>query len=133
MTLSPSDRFAISELIAMHGHLTDDGELDRYDEVFTDDVVYDLTDSGLGELRGLPAIRDAARVLGDANPVGHHVTNTVIEEVRDGVVSARSKGIGVMAEGTTGSLTYEDLIERRHDEWRISRRKVVLRRRPLGA
>lgn len=131
--MSPHDRVAIEDLIAMHGHVTDDGELDRYDELFTDDVVYDVTDFGLGELRGVEAIREAGRALGDANPVGHHVTNVVLAEVGDGVVTARSKGIGVMADGTTGSLTYEDELERRDGRWRIRRRKVVRRRRPLGA
>jgi 3-phenylpropionate/cinnamic acid dioxygenase small subunit len=133
MPVSISDRVAIEQLIAMHGHLTDDGDLDRYDELFTDDVVYDVTDFGLGELRGIAAIRDAGRALGDANPVGHHVTNIVMEDRGDGVVIARSKGIGVMADGTTGSLTYIDEVERRHGRWRIRRRTVVRRRRPLGA
>ena len=133
MPLSPSDRVAIEDLIAMHGHLTDDGELDRYDEVFTDDVVYDVTDFGFGELRGVEAVREAGRTLGDANPVGHHVTNVVIHELSEGVVTARSKGFGVMADGTTGSVTYEDVIEHRHEGWRIRRRKIIQRRRPLGA
>src|SRR5262245_30769458 len=101
MPLSPADRVAIEELLALHGHLTDSGELDRYDELFTSDVVYDLTDFGVGELTGVDEVREAGRALGDANPVGHHVTNVVIEERRDGVVTARSKGIGVMADGTT--------------------------------
>src|SRR3954452_4379330 len=99
MPLSMSDRVAIEELIALHGHLTDDGDLDRYDEVFTDDVTYDLADFGQGELKGIDAIRDAGRALGDANPVGHHVTNLVIEDLGGGSVRARSKGIGVMADG----------------------------------
>ncbi len=133
MALSASERVAIAELIAMHGHLTDDGELDRYDELFTEDVVYDVTDFGFGMLNGVQAIREAARALGDGNPLGHHVTNTVIEELSDGVVSARSKGIGVMVDGSTGSVTYEDLIECRDGAWRIRRRKVIQRRRPLGA
>lgn len=29
------DRMAITELIALHGHLVDDGELDCLDELFT--------------------------------------------------------------------------------------------------
>ena len=102
MPLSMPNRVAIEELIARHGHLTDDGELDRSDELFTPDVVYDLTDFGIGELRGVESIRDAGRALGDDDRVSHHVTNIALEPVSETVVSARSKGIGVMANGTTG-------------------------------
>jgi 3-phenylpropionate/cinnamic acid dioxygenase small subunit len=124
----------VEQLISLHGHVTDDGELDRYPEIFTDDVVYDLTDFGLGTLHGVNDVREAGLALGDANPVGHHVTNIVITENGLGSVTARSKGLGVMADGTTGSLTYDDTIDRQVDgTWRISRRKVVRRRRPLGA
>ena len=41
----------------------DNGELDRLGELFTDDVIYDVSAFGLGELRGREAIRRAAREL----------------------------------------------------------------------
>ncbi len=132
MTLSAEDRFAIAELISMHGHLFDGGELDRLDELFTADVVYDVTDFGQEPLRGVAAIREAALASGAANPVGHHVTNIVLTPVVDGRVHARSKGIGVTADGRTGSVTYEDTITRGERGWRISHRKVLARRAPLG-
>jgi hypothetical protein len=75
---------------------------------------------------------EAALALGDNNPVGHHVTNIVLTEVGPDEVAARSKGIGVMADGTAGSVTYEDTVVRTAAGWRISRRKVLARRRPLG-
>ncbi|MFG2669924.1 nuclear transport factor 2 family protein [Streptomyces sp. NPDC048445] len=34
------DRLAVMELVALHRHLVDDGELDRLDELFTEDIVY---------------------------------------------------------------------------------------------
>ncbi|MET8213423.1 nuclear transport factor 2 family protein [Streptomyces sp. NPDC005373] len=132
MALSIEDRTVISELIAMHGHLCDEGELDRLDELFTDDVVYDVTDFGQEPLTGVEAIRAAAITLGDANPVGHHVTNTVLTEGDDGQVHARSKGIGINMDGTSGSVTYEDTFVLTGQGWRISCRKVVARRVPLG-
>jgi hypothetical protein len=70
--------------------------------------------------------------LGAANPVAHHVTNVVIEEVADGRVLARSKGLGVMADGSCGSVTYEDTVVRVEEGWRICHRKVSARRVPLG-
>lgn len=131
--LSVEDRLMIGERIALHGHLVDEGQFHRLDEVFTDDVVYDVTDVGAGVLRGLEENCAAARALGDRNPVGHHVTNTVLTERPDGSVAARSKGIGISVDGSCGSLTYEDTVVRTDAGWRISHRVVVARRVPLSA
>lgn len=68
MTLATEDRLAIAELVSLHGHLFDDGRLDELTELFTEDVVYDVSAFGQGELAGIAAIRDAALVLGAANP-----------------------------------------------------------------
>ena len=132
MALNIEDRTVISELIAMHGHLCDEGELDRLDELFTDDVVYDVTDFGQEPLTGVEAVRAAAVALGDANPVAHHVTNIVLTEGGAGQVHARSKGIGINRDGTSGSVTYEDTLVLTGQGWRISYRKVIARRVPLG-
>lgn len=43
-------------------------------------VEYDLTPIGGQPIHGVDAIKDAALTLGDGNPVGHHVTNTVNRE-----------------------------------------------------
>ncbi|MFF9508634.1 nuclear transport factor 2 family protein [Streptomyces sp. NPDC014724] len=130
MTLGVEDRMAITELIGLHGHLVDDGELDRLEELFTADVVYDATDLGHGALHGPAAVRDAARAMGERGTVGHHVTNIILTPVSGDQVRARSKGIGTRSDGTCGSVTYEDLIVRGAKGWRISRRKVAARRAP---
>lgn len=132
MALALEDRLAVTELIALHGHLVDGGELDRSAEVFTPDVVYDMTDFGQGEITGLDALTAAALALGAANPVAHHVTNVVVEEVAEDRVRARSKGLGVMADGSCGSVTYEDTLVRTADGWRIRHRRMLARRVPLG-
>ncbi|MCT9075877.1 nuclear transport factor 2 family protein [Streptomyces fulvoviolaceus] len=132
MTLALEDRLAVTELIAVHGHLVDAGELDRAVEVFTTDVVYDLSDFGQGEVTGLAALKDTALASGAGNPVAHHVTNVVVEEVSEGRVRARSKGLGVMADGSCGSVTYEDVVVRVDAGWRISHRTVRARRVPLN-
>jgi 3-phenylpropionate/cinnamic acid dioxygenase small subunit len=128
VTLAPDDRAEITELLARHGHLFDDGEFDRLDLLFTASVRYDVTAFGGGVLEGIEAIRAATLALGDRNPVGHHVTNVVLTEQPDGSVRARSKGIGVYADGTAGSVTYEDEIVRTDDGWRIDARTVAPRR-----
>lgn len=133
MTLTAADRTAITELLALHGHLVDGGELDRLHELFTPDVAYDVTDLGHGTLVGVAAVREAALALGELNPVGHHVTNIVLTELAGNEVRAHSKGIGIRADGTCASVTYNDMITRDHHGWRIRQRKVLARRRPLGA
>jgi 3-phenylpropionate/cinnamic acid dioxygenase small subunit len=130
--MTTEDRTAITDLISLHGHLMDGGDLDRLDELFAADVIYDLADFGLGRLVGRPAIREAALAMGDANPVGHHVTNVILTEVDTDEVHARSKGIGITADGTTGSVVYEDVFRREPHGWRLAHRKILARRAPLG-
>lgn len=101
--------------------------------MFTADVAYDVTDLGGGVLRGTAACAAAGRALGDANPVGHHVTNIVLTERAPGEVRALSKGIGVNADGTGASVTYDDVVVRVGGHWRVSHRKVSARRTPLTA
>lgn len=132
MTLTEQDRIDITDLINLHGHLTDAGRLDQASELLTPDVTYDLDDFGLGSLHGTAAIREAALALGNANPVGHHVTNIVITQIDDRSARVWSKGIGIKADGTAGSVVYDDIVERRPDGWKISYRRVTARRAALG-
>jgi SnoaL-like domain len=78
MAFTADDRLAIHEVVSLHGHLFDNGELERRDEVFTSDAVYDASEF-VGELPVIGHVRDtaAAMALGDRNPLGHHVTNKV--------------------------------------------------------
>ena len=132
MALSEQDRTDVNDLINSYGHHLDAGRLDEACGLLTADVTYDVSDLGaLGPLRGAAAVREAALALGDANPVGHHVTNIVITEVDDRSVRVRSKGIGVMADGTSGSVVYEDVVVRLPVGWRIRHRTVIGRRAPL--
>lgn len=132
MPIPPEDRFAIYELLSLHGHLMDNGDLDLLDTLFTADISYDLTDFGFDVLSGFAAIRESTLMLGAGNPVAHHVTNIILEEIGPDTVRARSKGIGIGVDGKTGSVVYEDVILRTGDGWRISFRKVLARRVPIG-
>jgi ketosteroid isomerase-like protein len=126
------DRIAIHELIGLHGQLFDAGAFERLDELFTEDVVYDVEDLGGGQLRGIAAIRAAAQVLGDQNPLGHHTTNVVVSELGNDVARVNSKGIGINLDGSVTSVTYEDVVRRTAQGWRLASRTVRLRRRPLA-
>lgn len=131
MTLSAENRVAITDLINLHGHLVDRGDFDGLAALFTADVTYDVSALGGGVLAGLDELRRAGLALGDANPVAHHVTNIVLSEGPDGVVHALSKGFGVMTDGSVGSVTYEDTVEPTADGWRITKRVVRPRIKPL--
>ena len=131
MAFTVEDRMAVHELVSLHGHLMDEGSFDRLAELFTPDVVYDVTALGGGSLHGVDAIRDAGLTLGARNPVGHHVTNVVVVPIDDDECRVLSKGIGVMLDGTTGSVSYDDVVRRTDDGWRIARRAVLPRRVPL--
>ncbi len=131
MALSIEDRLLIHELMSLHGHLMDAGEFHRLNELFTTDTIYDLEDFGFGQLHGIEAIQQAALALGDRNPLGHHITNVVVNQVEDDVVQVLSKGIGIQADGSSGTVIYDDVVQRTPAGWRIARRKVVMRRKPL--
>src|ERR1700761_3714409 len=132
MALSEQDRIDINDLINLHGHLTDAGKLDQAGELFTPDVTYDLSDFGHGSLDGTAEMREAALALGSASPVGHHVTNIVITEIDDRSARVRSKGIGIKADGTADSASYDDIVTRQPGGWKISYRKVTASRAALG-
>jgi hypothetical protein len=130
--LHAEDRWAIGETLSLHGHLFDGGHLDRLGEIFAPDVVYDMSAVGVGTFEGIEAIRSAALHLGAGNPIAHHVTNVVITSGEDGLVTARSKGLMLMANGTFASVTHLDTLRRRNGGWRISRRVITPQRTPLG-
>ena len=97
MSLALEDRLAIIELVSLHGHLVDDGSLDQLEELFTADVIYDLTDFGQEPLSGVAAIREAAWALEAANPVAHHVTNVVVIAWAEARVQVRPRSHVVSA------------------------------------
>jgi hypothetical protein len=129
--MTPEDESAVRELLELHGHFSDAGAFDRFGELFTEDVRYDVTDLGAGVLEGLAEVVAASRALGERNPLGHHVTNVVLREVSPDEIGAWSKGIGVRPEGV-GSLVYLDRVVRTPAGWRIAEREVRLRRQPLA-
>jgi hypothetical protein len=130
--LHAEDRQAISEILSLHGHLFDRGQLDRLEEIFTPEVVYDLSDVGVGTFEGIEAVRSGALRLGAGNPVAHHVTNIVLTSEEDDLVTARSKGLMIMADGAFASVTHLDTLRRLPGGWRISRRVILAQRTPLG-
>jgi hypothetical protein len=131
--LNAEDRWAIGETLSLHGHLFDEGNLDRLEEIFTPEVVYDMRAVGIGTFEGIETVRSAAAQMGGRGPLAHHVTNVLISSDDDDVVTARSKGLMLMAGGALESVTHLDTLRRHNGEWRISRRIIAPIVRPAAA
>jgi hypothetical protein len=52
--------------------------------------------------------------------------------IDDRSARVQSKGIGIAADGTAGSVVYDDIVTRQPGGWKISYRKVTARRAALG-
>ena len=132
--LDLADRLAIHELLGLYGHLIDDRRWDELDRVFTADVVYDASDFGMPVTRSLgELVAEWTSEAGMArHPLAHHATNVVVEEAPDGTVRVRSKGLGVGTGGRVGSVTYDDVVVRTGDGWRLAWRTARLRRAEGG-
>jgi SnoaL-like domain len=136
MSLSADDRLQIHEVIALHGHLCDASAYQRFDLVFTPDLVVDTSDLGLAPLQPDDPSRPrldmyiaAARRCGPGDTLALHATNVIVRQDGDGA-RAWSKGFTANHDGSVASFTYEDQLVRTSQGWRISHRKVSPRREP---
>jgi hypothetical protein len=134
--LTAEDRLNIQEVIALHGHLCDAADYDRFDQVFTPDLVVDTSDLGLAPVhRGdqhesrLAMYIAVAHRRGPGDTLGMHVTNVVVRADGDGA-RAWSKGLTVSVDGAVSSFVYQDQLVRTTHGWRIRHRKVSPRREP---
>jgi SnoaL-like domain len=121
------DILAIHQLLALYGHIIDEREWQRVGELFTPTALYDMSEFGLGVVRGAAAIRALWSRPDAAHPLAHHATNIVVSEDPDGTVRVVSKGLGVGADGRVGSVVYRDVVERTPAGWRFAVRKGHLR------
>jgi 3-phenylpropionate/cinnamic acid dioxygenase small subunit len=130
--LSTDDRLAITETLALQAHLVDENQLERLDELFTPNAVYDMSASGMGVFEGIDTIRVAAGRMGESghSPLAHFVTNIVVTNTDDESASARSKGLMIMADGSFHAVTYDDTLQRHDGNRRISRRIITPVRTP---
>ena len=131
--LTIRDRLDINELLALHAHILDANRLDRLEELFTSNAVYDMTatGSGVGALRGIDAIRAAAGRMAESGraPIAHFVTNVIAMSTTDDAATVTSRGLMIMSDGSLHAVSHDDALQRRGGFWRISRRVIT----PLGA
>lgn len=130
--LTIQDRLDISETLALHAYIVDTNQLDRLDDLFTSDAVYDMsaTASGMGAFQGIDVIRVAAgRLAGSGHaPLAHFVTNIVATSAGEDTATVESRGLMIMADGSAHAVSHDDVLQRSGGRWRISRRVIS----PLG-
>ncbi len=130
--LDVRDTVAIHELLALYGHIIDERQWARADELFTPRSVYDMREFGLGVVQGTAAIRELWSRPNAAHPLAHHATNILVSVDPDGTVRVLSKGLGVGPNGRVGSVVYRDVVERTPQGWRFAVRTAHLRREADG-
>lgn len=130
-----TDSEEIQRLIFLYGHVIDDRQWDRLDEIFTRDGCFEIEGTEIS-VSGFDAIDAFMRRI--THPLAHYSTNVLID-VEDGadVATARVKLFAPRANGTSAIGTYNDVIIRTEKGWRFRRRLVKVadlywRSAPLG-
>ena len=124
--LSADDTIALHQLVYLYAHIVDDAEFDRLTEIFTADVEFDTSAFGNAPVRGIGPVIES--YVDARHPVAHHVTTPVVSTDPDGTVRVRSKVLSLLGGGLCGSGTYDDVVVKTPDGWRISKRVIGLRR-----
>lgn len=126
MSITSTDILQIHALLADYGHIVDDHDWDRANEVFADDFVFDNSAFGIPDLHG---IEDIVRTFLGRNMYAHFTGNITLSEVSDGTVAAHSKFIAFPNEAPPVTGDYYDTIVRTADGWRLQRRRAEVRQR----
>lgn len=127
--IDPLDYVAIHQLYALYGHIADQAEWSRMDELFMPDVEFDGTDFGGDIYRSLQELH-ASWSTTDSHPLAHHATNILITKSEPDRVELMSKGISALRDLRMISIVYFDTVVRGPEGWRFSRR-VAKRRRMI--
>jgi hypothetical protein len=125
--LTIQDRLEITETLALHAYIFDGNQLDRLEELFTPDAVYDMTLTGLGSFEGIDTIRAAAAQMSASGhaPLAHFVTNVIAASSGEDEATAQSKGLLIMADGSIHAVTHQDDLRRENGTWHIGRRVIT--------
>ncbi len=119
-----TDKSAIIEVINLYEHVCDGAELNRLDEVYTQDVIVDGSAVGLPVCRGLDeAIAVFALPL--PSTVLVHLGCNPLVEVEGDEARCVSKTVGVFANGTIGVAIHSDRLRRTPHGWRVRERTIT--------
>ncbi len=126
--IDTADRLAIHELMGLYGIVIDERDWSLINELFTDDVIYDMSELDLGVLQGKAAVLQLWHEREVLRPLAQHATNIVVSAAADdNTANVISKGLGVGRKGRVGSVTYREVVRRTAVGWRIANRHARLR------
>ncbi|WP_223569750.1 nuclear transport factor 2 family protein [Pseudomonas sp. BF-R-26] len=128
MKPSISDIVEVNQLLSLWGHLVDRRAWHRFDEVLTDDALYDCSIFGYTPVSGIDAIRGMFDQEGHAR--AHHTTNVYVQDGPGDELIAESKGLGLLANGAVASVTFLDKLRPTLAGWRLASR--VLKIEPVS-
>lgn len=128
--MDANDLVEIYNLMSRYGHAIDDGAMglqsfDALDKVFTPDAIFDMNAINCGEFVGVEAIKTCMKL--GTHPIGHHVTNLLVDQKDASNATCRMKLIVILADGRSSTGTYMDQLVRTVDGWRIKHRAVTIR------
>ncbi len=126
-----SDELEIRNQLAKLAHLADEGDLDDYIQLFTDDAVWD--GGAFGTKTGHPEILEGAkerRAGGTSGPGANtrHVLSTIVIELAGDEARSRSVFHFYTQIHQTPQLSimgvYEDLFRRTSTGWKLAHRRI---------
>ncbi len=125
--MDTDDVVAIERIVNLYGILVDEARWDDLAQVFTESAVLEVAPLEW-VMHGVTEI--AAGYAGVRHPLGHHMTNTVLD---DGPTPDEATGvtkyITVREDGSSGTGTYRDRFVRTAEGWRICERIASLKGR----
>jgi 3-phenylpropionate/cinnamic acid dioxygenase small subunit len=126
--LGTHDLLMIHQLLAYYGHVVDDRDWARFDELFTPDATLDYTRAGAAAV--FTGLDEIGAFFRDANhPSAHHVLNIVVTE-SGGEVRVRSKFFVPYTRETHTPKRwlggdYDDVVVRTDRGWRFTFRRCT--------
>ncbi|MGE7964033.1 nuclear transport factor 2 family protein [Pseudomonas sp. NPDC089918] len=124
MKPSISDIVEVNQLLSLWSHLVDRRAWHRFDEVLTDDALYDCSIFGYTPVSGIDAIRGMFDQEGHAR--AHHTTNVYVQDGPGDELIAESKGLGLLANGAFASVTFLDKLRPTQAGWRLASRVLKI-------
>lgn len=123
------EKEAIRDVLSAYCFYVDDGEFDKWADLFSEDAVFDAGPQG--KTQGRAAIRDfiakAVPLKGEGPARKHCTMNSMIQ--LNGTEAKVDSYIIVVREAEQGIMTslagrYEDLLVKQDDTWRFKVRKI---------